>query len=83
MKACAAGTLGRVSGSGFGFRMWGVYDAGYLIGVLIIRGSYCLGVYVRGPYFFRKPPDPKPSTLNTPLSLEAPHPKLLGHGLGL
>ena len=30
----------------------GVYDIrGYLIGVLVTRGSYDLGVYLRGPQF--------------------------------
>ena len=39
-----------------GFTMWGVCDTcGYLIGLLIIRGSYYFGVYFKGPPIFANP----------------------------
>ena len=40
---------------GLGFRVWGLgfRDSGYLIGVLVKRGSHSLGVYVGSQAFLR------------------------------
>ena len=51
--------------------IWGFTKLlGYLVGVLVIRGSYSLGIHIRGPPIFVDPHmkpetlNPKPETLN-------------------